>query len=194
MSAETTALTVLEHQVKDLTAQLQTLTSERDEYETALAERARAERDRSAGDARGMRPASPSSKPRSATATIIDRFAELAQASNAKAKALRQLWRDAKERGYEPDGDDVDEKALQGVVAKLKADVDYAFDPEPTVAPRPPRRPPGPPREPSMASRCAGKSRPAAAGRSGTRAPTAPSSPRRCGPIPSSCSTPRTVS
>src|SRR5271166_4835903 len=60
----------------------------------------------------------------------FDKFAELAQASKAKAKALRQLWRDAKDRGYEAAGDQPDEKALQTVVARLKTEVDYAFDPE----------------------------------------------------------------
>ena len=38
MSSETTALDVLQRQVESLTAQLQTLTSERDEYRDALAE------------------------------------------------------------------------------------------------------------------------------------------------------------
>src|SRR5271166_5519667 len=60
----------------------------------------------------------------------FDKFAELAQASKAKAKALRQLWRDAKDRGYQAVGDEVNEKALQAVVARLKTEVDYAFDPE----------------------------------------------------------------
>ena len=46
----------------------------------------------------------------------------------AKDKALRQLWRDAKDRGYKPESDDVDEKALQAAVAQLKSEVDYAFD------------------------------------------------------------------
>ena len=58
----------------------------------------------------------------------FDKFAELAGAAKAKAKALRQLWRDAKDRGYEADGDEADEKALQAIVAKLKTEVDYAFD------------------------------------------------------------------
>ncbi len=63
----------------------------------------------------------------------FDKFAELAGAAKAKAKALRQLWRDAKDRGYEPDGDP-DEKALQSLVAKLKTEVDYAFDIDPADA------------------------------------------------------------
>ena len=128
--AETTALDVLERQVKTLTAQLQTLTSERDEYRDALTEVA-AERDtlKTKPDA--------SARIAELEASIRDRnhfdkFAELASASKAKAKALRQLWRDAKDRGYKPESDEIDEKALQTAVAQLKTEVDYAFDPEPT--------------------------------------------------------------
>ena len=130
MPAETTALTVLERQVESLTAQLQTLTSQSDEYRDALTE-VSAERDtlKTAPDA--------STRIAELEASIRDRnhfdkFAELASASKAKAKALRQLWRDAKDRGYEPKSDEIDERALQTAVAQLKSEVDYAFDPEPT--------------------------------------------------------------
>jgi len=130
MPAETTALTVLERQVESLTAQLQNLTSERDEYRTALTD-VSADRD--------SLKTSPEASARIAEleASIRDRnhfdkFAELASASKAKAKALRQLWRDAKDRGYEPKSDEIDERALQTAVAQLKSEVDYAFDPEPT--------------------------------------------------------------
>ena len=64
----------------------------------------------------------------------FDKFAELAKGARAKDKALRQLWRDAKDRGYKPESDDVDEKALQAAVAQLKSEVDYAFDPSAIVA------------------------------------------------------------
>ncbi len=128
MSAEPSALSILQSQVTSLTAQLQTLTSERDEYRDALSE-VSTERDslRSAPEA--------ASRIAELEASIRDRnhfdkFAELAQASKAKAKALRQLWRDAKDRGYEAAGDEPDEKALQAAVARLKTEVDYAFDPE----------------------------------------------------------------
>jgi uncharacterized protein (DUF3084 family) len=130
---ETTALDVLQRQVDSLTAQLQTLTSERDEYRDALSEIS-SERDSlksqiAAPDAQAARIAE-------LEATIRDRqhydkFAELAKGAKAKDKALRQLWRDAKDRGYQPESDDVDEKALQAAVAQLKAEVDYCFDPEP---------------------------------------------------------------
>ncbi|MGA7498059.1 MAG: hypothetical protein WBX00_15135 [Isosphaeraceae bacterium] len=126
MSAETTVLTVLERQVKELTGQISTLTSERDEYKTALAD---------VSTERDSLKSTPEASARIAEleASIRDRnhfdkFAELAGAAKAKAKALRQLWRDAKDRGYEADGDEADEKALQAIVAKLKTEVDYAFD------------------------------------------------------------------
>ncbi len=126
VSIETTALSVLERQVEALTAQLQTLTSERDEYRDALTEVA-SERDilKTAPDA--------SARIAELESTIRDRnhfdkFAELASASKAKTKALRQLWRDAKDRGYQPKSDEIDENALQAAVASLRADVDYAFD------------------------------------------------------------------
>ena len=124
--AESRALEILERQNKDLTAQLQTLTSERDEYRDALSE-VTTERDSLRG------------KPEHAAriaeleAAIRDRdhfaeFSKMALESKAKAKALRQLWRDAKDRGYKPESDEVDEKALQATVARLKSEVDYAFD------------------------------------------------------------------
>jgi hypothetical protein len=131
MSSETTALDILKGQVDSLTTQLQTLTSERDEYRDALKEVA-AERDslKTAPDA--------TARIAELEGTIRDRahydkFAELATASKAKAKALKSLWRDAQAlAGYKVEGDEIDDKALQAVVARLKADVDYAFDPEPT--------------------------------------------------------------
>ena len=131
MPAETTALDVLQRQVESLTSQLQTLTSERDEYRDALTEVAK-ERD-------GLKTA-PDATARIAEleGTIRDRahydkFAELATASKAKAKALKSLWRDAQTiAGYKVEGDEIDDKALQTVVAKLKTEVDYAFDPEET--------------------------------------------------------------
>ena len=129
MATETTALDILQKQVESLTAQLQTLTSERDEYRDALTEVA-SERDslKTAPDA-AARIAELEASIRDRN--HFDKFAELAKGAKAKDKALRQLWRDAKDRGYQLDSDDVDEKALQAAVAQLKTEVDYAFDPEP---------------------------------------------------------------
>jgi len=128
--AETTALTVLERQVEALTAQISTLTSERDEYRTALTDVA-AERDslKTAPEA-SARIAELEASIRDRT--HFDKFAELAKGAKAKDKALKQLWRDAKDRGYELESDEIDEKALQTVVAQLRSEVDYAFDPEET--------------------------------------------------------------
>ena len=80
--------------------------------------------------ARPRRPRSRSSRAALRDRNHFDKFAELASASKAKAKALKQLWREAKAAGYEPDSDEVNEKALQTVVAHLKTASDFAFDPE----------------------------------------------------------------
>ena len=130
MASETTALDILQRQVEALTNQLQTLTSERDQYRDALTE-VSTERDtlKTAPEA-AARIAELEASIRDRT--HFDKFAELAKGAHAKDKALKQLWRDAKDRGYQPEGDEIDEKALQAAVAKLKTEVDYAFDPEPT--------------------------------------------------------------
>src|SRR5208283_3724957 len=96
MSEETgnqSALRILQGQVESLTSQLQTLTSERDEYRDALSEVA-SERDtlKTAPDA--------ASRIAELEASIRDRdhfaeFSRMALDSKAKSKALRQLWRDA---------------------------------------------------------------------------------------------------
>ena len=78
-----------------------------------------------------LRPGSPTLEASIRDRTHFDKFAELAKGAKAKDKAIRQLWRDAKDRGYQPDGDEADEKALQTVVARLRTEVNYAFDPDP---------------------------------------------------------------
>src|SRR5271157_4845912 len=129
-SGEDAALKILQGQVENLTMQLQTLTSERDEYRDALTE-VSSERDslKTAPDAADrIAELEAAARDRS----HYDKFAELAKGAKAKDKALKQLWRDAKDHGYELAGDEADEKALQTVLAKLKTEVDYAFDePEP---------------------------------------------------------------
>ncbi len=123
MPAETTALTVLERQVETLTAQLQTLTSERDEYRDALTEVA-SERDslKTAPDA-STRIAELEARERDRN--HYDKFAELAKGAKAKDAALRHLW---KVSGYKAESDEIDDHALQSLVAKLKTEADYAFD------------------------------------------------------------------
>ena len=134
MATETTALDILQHQVESLTIQLEKITGERDEFRDAL-KTISGERDDL--QARVATPDAQAARIAELEASIRDRnhfdkFAELAKGAKAKDKALRQLWRDAKDRGYKPESDDVDDHALQAVVASLKAEVDYAFDPEPT--------------------------------------------------------------
>jgi len=130
MANETTALDVLQSQVTSLTAQLQTLTSQRDEYRDALTEVA-SERDGlksqvSSPDAQAARIAELEASIRDRT--HFDKFAELAKGAKAKDAALKHLWQVS---GYKAGADEIDEKALQSLVAKLKTEADYAFDPEP---------------------------------------------------------------
>jgi len=136
MASETTALDILQKQVESLTTQLEKITGERDEYRDSLKTIA-SERDDL--QARVAQPDAQADRIAELEGTIRDRahydkFAELATASKAKAKALKSLWRDAQTiAGYKVEGDEIDDKALQTVVAKLKAEVDYAFDPEESV-------------------------------------------------------------
>ena len=133
MANETTALDILQRQVESLTAQLEKITGERDEYRDSIkilgAERDELQSQVSSPDAQAARIANLEASIRDRN--HFDKFAELAKGARAKDKALKQLWRDAKDRGYKPESDDVDEKALQAAVAQLKSEVDYAFDPEP---------------------------------------------------------------
>ncbi len=134
MASETTALDILQHQVESLTTQLEKITGERDEFRDAIKTLA-TERDDlqtkvASPDAQGARIAELEASIRDRN--HFDKFAELAKGAKAKDKALKQLWRDAKDRGYKPEDDEPDEKALQTAVAQLKSEVDYAFDPEPT--------------------------------------------------------------
>lgn len=129
MSQEPSALAILQEQIKNLTTQVTELRELNTEAYKSI-------------DERDVRIATLESKPE-ATARIAelearerdrnhyDKFAELARGAKAKAKAIKQLWRDAKDRGYQPDSDDIDEKALQTALARLQTEVDYAFDVEP---------------------------------------------------------------
>jgi uncharacterized protein YoxC len=130
MASETTALDILQHQVESLTNQLEKITGERDEFRDAIKTLA-TERDDlqtkvASPDAQAARIAELEASIRDRN--HYDKFAELAKGAKAKDKALKQLWRDAKDRGYKPESDDVDEKALQAAVAQLKSEIDYAFD------------------------------------------------------------------
>ena len=75
------------------------------------------------------RPGSPNSRASIRDRTHFDRFAELAKSAKAKDAALKHLWQVS---GYKAEADDIDEKVLQSLVAKLKSEADYAFDPEPS--------------------------------------------------------------
>ena len=131
MSSETTALDILQKQVESLTAQLQAQGIELAEYKDAIPELS-AERD--ALKAKIAQPDAQAARISELEASIRDRqhfdkFAELARGAKAKDAALKHLWQVS---GYKAEADEIDEKALQGLVAKLKTEADYAFDPEPT--------------------------------------------------------------
>ena len=129
--SETTALDILQGQVTSLTAQLQTLTSQRDEYRDAL-ETITSERDGLKSQV--SNPDAQAARIAELEGTIRDqahyeKFSGLAKQSHAKDTALKHLWQVS---GYKAETDVIDEKALQSLVAKLKTEADYAFDPEPT--------------------------------------------------------------
>ncbi len=130
MPEEQSTTQILSSQLSSAQDQIAALIAERESLHTALSDSG-AERDQLRESYH--RPGELAQRVHELEASIRDRnhfdkFAELAGAAKAKAKALRQLWRDAKDRGYEADGDEADEKALQAIVAKLKTEVDYAFD------------------------------------------------------------------
>ena len=94
MASETTALDILQRQVESLTAQLQSLTSERDEYRDALTEISK-ERDTlktkvAAPDAQATRIAELEASIRDRN--HYDKFTELAKGAKAKEAALKHLW------------------------------------------------------------------------------------------------------
>jgi len=128
-SGEDQALKILQGQVESLTAQLQTLTSERDEYRDALSEVA------SERDSLKTQISSPDEltaelgqlKQQIRDRSHFDKFAELAKAAKAKEAALKHLWQVS---GVKAEADEPDEKALADVVKRLKTEADYAFDPD----------------------------------------------------------------
>src|SRR5271166_1519354 len=132
MPEEPSAVSILTSQLAATQEQISSLIAERDSLHTALSDIG-AERDELRG--RLESPDELTQRVYELEASIRDRnhfdkFAELAKGAKAKDKALKQLWRDAKDRGYMLEDDEIDEKALQSVVAQLKTEVDYAFEPE----------------------------------------------------------------
>ena len=130
MASETTALDVLQRQVESLTTQLQTLTSQRDEYRDALTE---ISGERDTLKAKIAQPDAQAARISELEGAIRDRqhydkFAELAKGAKAKDAALRHLWQVS---GYKAERDEIDDHALRSLVAKLKESADYAFDAEP---------------------------------------------------------------
>ncbi len=126
-SGEDQAIKILQEQNSRLTEQLQTLTSERDEYRDALSE---VSTDR---DNLKAQIASPGDQAKELAAlkqqirdrTHLDKFSELAKGEKAKDAAIKHLWKLA---DYKAEADEPDEAALKGILKKLRAEADYAFD------------------------------------------------------------------
>jgi flagellar biosynthesis chaperone FliJ len=129
MSSDNTALEILKGQVESLTAQLQKLTSERDEYRDALTG---VSEERDTLRTQIAEPSDLQARIHELEGSIrershYDKFAELAKSGKAKDAALKHLWQVS---GYKAETDEIDEKALQGVVSRLRKEADYAFDAE----------------------------------------------------------------
>jgi len=128
---DNTAISILKEQITNLTSQLQSLTSERDEYRNSVSQ-LEAERDKlkakvqDPGDiARENAELKQSIRDR----TAYDKFAELAKRSGAKDGAVKHLWKLAE---YQADKDEPDDQKLAQLIDGLRADADYAFNsPEP---------------------------------------------------------------
>lgn len=125
--AETTALEILQRQVESLTAQLQKLTSERDEYREALTS---AGEERDSLKTKILAPDAQAARIAELEAAIRDRrhydkFAELAKGAKAKEAAVKHLWQVS---GYKAEADEIDEKAIGKLVERLRHEADYAFD------------------------------------------------------------------
>jgi len=124
---DNSAISILKEQIGNLTSQLQTLTSERDEYRDALSEVTN-ER-----DTLKTQISSPDKLTAELTALkqqIRDRahkdvFAKLAKDAKVKEAAIEHLW---KVSGVKAEDDEPDEKALADIVKRLKTEADYAFD------------------------------------------------------------------
>src|SRR5271165_5760946 len=98
---DTTALEILKGQVESLTAQLQKLTSERDEYRDALTGVSE-ERDKLKAEV--WEPSELQDRVRELEGSIrerahFDKFAELANGAKAKPGAVKHLWQVS---GYKP--------------------------------------------------------------------------------------------
>ena len=133
MANETTALDILQRQVESLTAQLEKITGERDEYRDSIkilgAERDELQSQVSSPDAQAARIAKLEASIRDRN--HFDKFAELAKGAEgqgqgaAAALAGRQGPRlQARVRRRR-------RKGPSGRRGELKSEVDYAFDPEP---------------------------------------------------------------
>jgi chaperonin cofactor prefoldin len=125
---DNSAVSILKEQIGNLTAQLQTLTSERDEYRDALSE-VSDQRDKlkaQVQDPGDVAKENAALKQKIRDRTAYDKFAELAEKAGAKKGATKHLWKLAE---YQADKDEPDEHKLAELLDGLKAEADYAFEP-----------------------------------------------------------------
>jgi hypothetical protein len=135
---DNSAVSILKEQIGNLTAQLQTLTSERDEYRDALSE-VSDQRDKlkaQVQDPGDIAKENAALKQKIRDRTAYDKFAELAKKAGAREAATKHLWKLAE---YQADKDEPDEHKLAELLDGLKTEADYAFEPEPDKTP--PREP-----------------------------------------------------
>ncbi len=128
---DNSAVSILKEQIGNLTAQLQTLTSERDEYRDALSEISK-ERDTlkaQVQDPGDVAKENAALKQKIRDRTAYDKFAELAKKAGAREAATKHLWKLAE---YQADKDEPDEHKLAELLDGLKAEADYAFEPAET--------------------------------------------------------------
>ncbi len=128
---DNSAISILKEQIGNLTSQLQTLTSERDEYRDALDEISK-ERDKlkaQVQDPGDVAKENAALKQKIRDRTAYDKFAELAKQAGAKEAATKHLWKLAE---YQADKDEPDEHKLAELLDGLKAEADYAFEPAET--------------------------------------------------------------
>jgi len=131
---DNSAVSILKEQIGNLTAQLQTLTSERDEYRDALSE-VSDHRDKlkaQVQDPGDIAKENAALKQKIRDRTAYDKFAELAKKAGAKEGATKHLWKLAE---YQADKDEPDEHKLAELLDGLKAEADYAFEPAETEPP-----------------------------------------------------------
>jgi hypothetical protein len=135
LSSNDKAIEVLETQVASLKEQLKALSTERDEARELVGSLTESNDELKASVGKDM-DAFTQAKSQIAELqgqirmrTHFEKFSELAKGARAKEAALKQLWKLGE---YKADDEVPDEKALGKLVTRLKAENDFAFEPDET--------------------------------------------------------------